>query len=100
MILATYILMSATEATLKVISATSKMILATEEDTAPFKVIAAATKMILATEKSNHSHFKRCLIHYKVIFATEEVTTTTGTLKVISATKNCSWPLRKSSQPL
>ena len=42
--------MSATEATLKVISATSKMTLATEEDTAPLKIIAANTKMILATE--------------------------------------------------
>ena len=50
MVLATYKLMSATEATLKVISATSKKILATEEDTATLKVIAATTKMILATE--------------------------------------------------
>ena len=55
--------MSATEATLKEISAISKMISATEEDTATLKVIAASTKMILATEKSDHSHFKRCLIH-------------------------------------
>ena len=44
MILATYKLMSATEATLKVISATSKIFLATEEDTAPLKIIAATTK--------------------------------------------------------
>ena len=43
--------MLATEATLNVISAISKMILATEEDTATLKVIAATTKMILATEK-------------------------------------------------
>ena len=57
--------MSATETTLKVISATSKMILATEEGTATLKVIASATKMILATEKSDHNHFKRYLIHYK-----------------------------------
>ena len=65
MILATNNLMSATESTLKVISAPSKMILATEEDTATLKVIAATTKMILATEKSSHSHFKRSLIRYK-----------------------------------
>ena len=66
MILSTNKLMSATEATLKVISATSKMILATEEDTsATLQVIAATTKMILATEKSDHSHFKRCIIQYK-----------------------------------
>ena len=58
MILATNKLLSATEAT-------SKMILATEEDTATLKIITATTKMILATEKSYHSHFKRCLIHYK-----------------------------------
>ena len=63
MILATNKLMSATGSTIKVISATSKMILATEEDT--LKVIAATTKMILATEKSSHSHFKRSLIRYK-----------------------------------
>ena len=41
------------------------MILATEEDTATLKVITATTNMILATEKNDHSHFKRCLIHYK-----------------------------------
>ena len=64
MILATNKLMSTTEATLKEISATPKMILATEEDTATLQVIAVITKMILATEKCDHSHFKRCLIHY------------------------------------
>ena len=64
-IFATNKLMSATEATLKVIWATSKMILSTEENTATLKVIAATTNMILATEKSDHSHFKRCLIHYQ-----------------------------------
>ena len=68
MMLANNKLMSAPEATLKVISATSKMILATVEDTATLKVIAATTKMILATEKSHHSHFKRCLIYYKSDF--------------------------------
>ena len=50
MFLATYKLMSATEATLKVIWITSKMILASEEDTATLKVIAVTTKMILASE--------------------------------------------------
>ena len=49
--------MSATEATLKVISTTIKMILASEENT-------ATTKMILTTEKVITASFKRCLIHY------------------------------------
>ena len=44
MILATNKLMSTTEAT-------SKMILATEEDKATLKVITATTNMILATKK-------------------------------------------------
>ena len=64
-ILPTNKLMSATEATLKVISTTSKKILATEEDTATLKVIAVTTKMILATENCDHSHFRRWLIHHK-----------------------------------
>ena len=41
------------------------MILSTEEDTATLKVITATTKMILVTERSDHSHFTNYLSHYK-----------------------------------
>ena len=70
---------------LKVISATTKVILVTEEVIiATLNVISATTKVILATEE--------------VIITTLNVISVTT--KVISAIKNCCQPILRLSKPL
>ena len=108
--------MSATEAILKVISATSKMILATKEDyktaighwkkwkKATLNVVLSTTKSDLRHWRSdhNHRHFKSDLSHKKLLLATEDVIT--ATLKAISATTKANdspvWLLEVTSKDL
>ena len=53
-------------ATLKLIAATTNVILITQEViTTILKVISATTKVILAIKEKDHSHLKGYLSHYK-----------------------------------